>query len=100
MVFDNGYWVKFEVQRVQPTPEMPHGLRYSLTLHNSKGKRVLGYDNAHPVTTGSGPGARTSKTSDHRHVGKRKMPYPYSTAGDLIEAFWRDVDRYRQEKGI
>jgi len=30
--------VKFEIRRVEPTTERPHGLRYSLTLHDPKGK--------------------------------------------------------------
>jgi hypothetical protein len=28
-----GYWVKFDVKRVLPTKERPHGLDYSITLH-------------------------------------------------------------------
>ena len=28
-----GYWVRFSVNRVASTPERPHGLKYSLTLH-------------------------------------------------------------------
>jgi hypothetical protein len=31
------YWVKFVVHRVDPSPERPHGLNYSLTLHDSAG---------------------------------------------------------------
>jgi len=31
---DNGYWVKFDVSKVTVTKERPHGLRYSLTLHD------------------------------------------------------------------
>ena len=31
---DNGYWTKFEASRVIPTPQIPHGIRYSLTLHD------------------------------------------------------------------
>lgn len=32
-VDDTGHWVKFVVVRTEVTPERPHGLRYSLTLH-------------------------------------------------------------------
>jgi hypothetical protein len=32
---EEGYWLKFEVRRVEPTPERPHGLRYALTLHGA-----------------------------------------------------------------
>ncbi len=30
---DIGHWVKFVVVRTDVTPERPHGLSYSLTLH-------------------------------------------------------------------
>ena len=58
-IIDGPFWVKFEVQRVPVTPEKPHGLGYSLTLHDGAGKRILGFDNAHPIREGSGPGAKT-----------------------------------------
>jgi len=44
---DNGYWTKFEARRVDPTKQIPHGIRYSLTLHNRNNIRILGFDNAH-----------------------------------------------------
>jgi len=34
---------------VQVSKERPHGLHYSLTLHNEDSERVLGFDNAHAV---------------------------------------------------
>jgi hypothetical protein len=37
--FERGFWLKFEIKRVAATPERPHGLRYSFTLHNPRGKR-------------------------------------------------------------
>ena len=42
---DNGYWTKFEARRVPISAQMPHGIRYSLTLHDRNNTRVLGYDN-------------------------------------------------------
>ena len=48
-VVEGNFWVKFEVKRVLVTLEKPHGLDYSLTLHDGDGKRLLGFDNAHPV---------------------------------------------------
>lgn len=33
---DNGYWVKFEAYQVEPIRSIPHGVKYSLTLHNSR----------------------------------------------------------------
>jgi hypothetical protein len=52
-------WVKFQAKQCAITAERPHGLRYSLTLHDETGARLVGFDNAHPTREGSGPGART-----------------------------------------
>ena len=30
---EGGYWLKFEIKRVEATKERPHGLSYSFTLH-------------------------------------------------------------------
>jgi len=46
----DGYWVKIEAWTVSISPDIPHGIRYSLTLHEPYGDRILGYDNAHAVT--------------------------------------------------
>jgi len=43
---DNGYWVKFKVHHVEPNEHIPHGIKYSLTLHDKYNRRVVGYDNA------------------------------------------------------
>lgn len=44
---ENGYWTKIEVRIGDPTDHIPHGSKYSLTLHDSYNIRILGYDNAH-----------------------------------------------------
>ena len=44
---DSGYWVKFEAKKVQKSQAVPHGVKYSLTLHDKRNHRVVGYDNAH-----------------------------------------------------
>lgn len=46
------HWVKFKVTKVDPSPEKPHGLDYSLTLHDETGHRLVGFDNAHSVRVG------------------------------------------------
>lgn len=48
-VVESGCWVKFEVKQVPTSMEKPHGLEYSLTLHDSENERLLGFDNAHPI---------------------------------------------------
>ncbi|MCF6173054.1 MAG: hypothetical protein L3J44_04635 [Campylobacteraceae bacterium] len=44
---DSGYWVKFEAKKVALSINVPHGIKYSLTLHDKLNKRVIGYDNVH-----------------------------------------------------
>ena len=44
-----GYWIKIEAWWVDVSPEVPHGIRYSLTLHEPYAKRIVGYDNAHAI---------------------------------------------------
>ncbi|MSQ70013.1 MAG: hypothetical protein EXR27_01825 [Betaproteobacteria bacterium] len=48
-------WVKFDVKEVSVTAQRPHGLIYSLTLHDERGARLLGFDNAHAIREGSEP---------------------------------------------
>jgi hypothetical protein len=101
MDLGNGYWVKFVVREIPTTAPVPHGLTYELTLHERRsGKRVLGYDNAHPVTTGRGPGAARTAVHDHRHTLTRTFPYTYVDAGTLLEDFWRDVKAFLKAQGV
>ena len=48
-VDEAGHWVKFIAVRTEVTPQRPHGLSYSLTLHAPDEERLVGFDNAHPV---------------------------------------------------
>lgn len=48
---DEGYWVKMDASIVAVTPDRPHGIKYSLTLHEPQGGRLIGFDNAHSVQT-------------------------------------------------
>lgn len=43
---EEGYWIKFEIERVKATKDRPHGLSYSFTLHAPDGTRLVGFDNA------------------------------------------------------
>jgi hypothetical protein len=93
-------WAKFEVKRVEATKERPHGLKYSLTLHDENGQRLVGYDNAHAVSATKGPGKRARKEHDHKHRLKTVRPYDYKDAGSLLEDFWSDVDAVLKERGV
>ena len=98
-VDEAGHWVKFIVLRTEVTPERPHGLSYSLTLHAPDGTRLVGFDNAHPVRDGRGPGARRRGESDHRHRLRMIRPYDYKDAATLLADFWKEVDGVLRERG-
>ena len=84
--------MKFEVKQCAVTAERPKGIRYSLTLHDEEGSRLLGFDNAHPIREGSGPGAYTRVEHDHKHRGAQVRFYVYESAGKLLADFWTEVE--------
>ncbi len=102
LVVDPGgrFWVKFAVSRVEPSPERPLGLGYSLTMHDSSGHRLIGFDNAHPVRESRGPSGRSRKAQDHKHRLGVVRPYRFTSAAALLEDFWREVDGLLSEKGV
>lgn len=95
-----GYWVKVDAWQVSPTPEIPHGIRYSLTLHEPYGKRILGYDNSHAVKPPKKfkyAGQRLTYDHKHRHVSDKGVPYEFTDAGQLMTDFFNEVDRVLKE---
>jgi hypothetical protein len=54
--------VRFVVHEVPPSPERPHGLSYSLTLHDQTGTRLVGFDNAHAAPAGKRRGRRAARS--------------------------------------
>jgi hypothetical protein len=67
-----GFWVKFVARRVPPDADRPHGVSYTLTLHDPTGERAFGIDNAHLIRVTRGPagpffvGARSSASRQVR----------------------------------
>ncbi len=97
---DGGYWVKIEAWRVEITADVPHGVRYSLTLHEPYGKRILGYDNAHAVKPPKKfkyAGQRLTYDHKHRHVSDRGVPYEFQDAQQLLIDFFNEVDQVLKE---
>lgn len=91
-----GYWIKLEAWQVHVSNEIPHGIRYSLTLHEPYGKRILGYDNAHAVKPPSKfkyAGRILTYDHKHRHASDKGVPYEFKNAQQLINDFFADVDR-------
>jgi hypothetical protein len=100
--FDEGYWVKIEVRRTEPTQERPHGLSYSLTLHDPDGTRLIGFDNAHAVPPLGGRYKAAPTPNDHWHRTEtdKGRPYTFRSASDLLEDFFSEVERVLGERGV
>ena len=92
--FGKGHRVKIEAMRVEPTKGRPHGIKYSLTLHDPAGRRIYGLDNAHAAR-------RRRPEFDHRHIygHRRLVPYRYRGPAELLEDFYREVERILTERG-
>ena len=70
-------------QPPSPLPRSVHRFKYRLA-YVVEGKCVLRYDNE------SGKG-------DHRHFGEKERGYEFSSPGQLIAAFERDIARWNNE---
>lgn len=92
---DNGCWVKFEAKRVEPSSAIPHGVKYSLTLHDKRNHRVIGYDNAHSFKSTQKYGAK-KESYDHIHKKMDVVSYEFESAAQLMEDFWKSVDYYME----
>ena len=81
-----GFWVKFEARLVKPSDERPHGVKYSLSLHDRSNKRVMGFDNAHAIEEKRKKNLVTKKTHYHWHKNEddHGRPYHYENAGKLL----------------
>ena len=101
----NGYWVEIHAWTAPPTRDIPHGLRYSLTLHEPHGTRILGFDNAHAPRKRKKfrfAGQRLPYDHRHRHASDKGVPYEFKDAYELLKDFFGEVDRAlkaRQERG-
>src|SRR5713226_4040198 len=94
------YWVKFVVQRVDPSPAQADGLNYSLSLHGPDNRRRVGFDNAHVTRKPAGPAGKSKRPYDHKHWQETVRPYGFKDAATLLQDFWREVDAVLKEKGI
>lgn len=88
----NGYWTKFEACRVTPTKQIPHGIKYSLTLHNRNNTRILGFDNAHAYKPKKKKYGARKVTWDHKHKMEKHYLYEFESASQLLEDFWESVE--------
>jgi hypothetical protein len=98
---DKGYWLEFEIKRGEITPERPHGLAYSFTLHAPDGTRLVGFDNAHAVPA-AGSRFKRRGGADHWHRTEKDpgRPYVFEDAETLIDDFSGEVERVLRERGV
>ena len=96
MVIDEklGLWVKFEAS-VTSLSIRSNGIRYSLSLHDQHGRRIIGFDNAHKIEYGAKRMVAPKRTFDHWHFNEHDegRPYHYVNAGKLMEDFWLEVEK-------
>lgn len=89
--FFEKYWTKIEAARVEVTLHRPHGIKYSLTLHDSNNTRILGFDNAHKLKRrGRRPKKYTGRivTWDHVHKHEKVEYCTFTSASQLLSDFW------------
>jgi Family of unknown function (DUF6516) len=91
------------VFKVEPDEGRPHGLQYSLTLHDENDDRILGYDNSHPVSVASGSASRSKTPKAFDHIDRRRrrsVPYKFTTPYKLLEDFFAEVDAILKKEGV
>jgi len=96
-MLDNGYWTKFVVHTIEKTEAIPHGIRYSLTLHDKNSTRILGYDNAHAIKPKRKKYGAKRNVWDHKHNRDKVTYYEFQDAGQLLSDFWDEVDKIMEE---
>ncbi len=99
---EEGYWIKFEIKRVKPSRERPHGLSYSFTLHAPSGKRLIGFDNARGVAATGSRYKTRPRSRDHRHRTENDAgrPYQFVDVETLLDDFFSEVERVLQERDV
>lgn len=98
----SGHYLKFEAKTVEKSPRVPHGIAYSLTLHAPEGKRLLGFDNAHPVPHRGGHHVGRKPEADHWHrtTADKGRAYEFVSVERLMEDFFADAERALKELGV
>src|ERR1700677_4556758 len=101
-LFDEGYWVKIEVKRTEPTRLRPHGLSYSLTLHDPEGVRLMGFDKAHAAPSMGSRYRAKPVAHDHWHRTEKDKgrPYAFRSAVQLVQDFMDEVERILGGRGV
>ncbi len=92
---------RFEIKRCPVSPERPLGIKYSLTLHDEYGTRILGFDNAHAVKPSKKKpiaGKKFAYDHVHRTVSDKGTPFTVASAEQLLSEFFIAADKVRAER--
>lgn len=100
-VFERGYVARFRFARDEAA-EAVHPYRYSLTLHDPHGRRILGFDNAHTVEKRIGRFGRRTRSMDHWHrdANDKGVPYVFVSPEKLLEDFFANVMAELERRGV
>ena len=100
--YAGGYWLKFDITKVEASDGKPHGLDYSFTLHGPDNRRLIGFDNAHSVPAKGARFKKRPKAMDHWHRTETDegRPYAFKDAETLLDDFFDEVERVLTEHGI
>lgn len=91
----NGWSLRFQIREAPPNSGRPHCVKYSLTLHDATGLRLLGFDNAHAVL------GATTYDHEHRFRSERgPLPYRFQDADRLLVDFFDAVERACRLEGV
>ncbi len=82
-LYENGDIIEIKAWKVEQSSDKLHGFKYSLVFVRD-GKRVIGYDNA-------------ERKGDHRHYKGKEYQYHFRGIDELIEDFFNDVRRFKDE---
>jgi hypothetical protein len=92
---ENGWSIRFRIAVSPVTLGRPNGIKYSFTLHDIDGTRLLGFDNAH--------GVPRATAFDHRHRFRRTqelVPYNFAGEDELICDFFAAVEQACRAEGV
>ncbi len=100
--FEEGYSATFKFWLDEDLEKRPHPYRYELVLHDLSNERILGFDNAHPVSRTSGRFKRRSPNSDHFHRNRTDTgtPYEFVSLTQVLEEFFSHATEALQKLGL
>jgi len=92
---ENGWSIRFRIAEAPVSLGRPNGIKYSFTLHDIDGTRLLGFDNAH--------GVPQATAFDHRHRFRRTQElvrYNFVGADELLCDFFNAVAQACRQEDV